>query len=598
MMMNAFVGHTPPTMTQMSKNNNIKTHPSVRIRGTENNYNPVQCFDPSCANKNPHMHCPFCVKAESFQDPVILKAHYRVKHVDKGVEFAGLKILRCCDHCDIVGIIKGEKKFKRAHWHCYKCRNGFNRRDEAIKHYKTHFRNPQTTFQIQISQEVNQVSHLAATHTMSQDEVNIHPVLADAAILSSSNSEQHTLVTRTTQNHMTNGKSNDGTVHVSVAANETVDTSESQTIMIIKDDLSNLNNSLTTQIISSEDVSILEDKITSEKQYALLQDKYDQLALEKAQMEQDYKVEIDHLKLQIQILSRDTSNYQKREQELLSRLCSTSDKSISDMVRQMEEQYRNLLDCHLAQLRSTYLSNLPPIRCEETNTTNTTCSSDSTSTVTAVTSDSLIAEPTLLSTHQADLNGVVDYQTTAIATSIEQQQEVETSGTTDTDDLHQQRQRQEHLEYIANKVVARLQVANSHNGQVHDDIVIITSSDDHHVHQSQEEGTGNNEPLIICTSTVEEATLEETVSCHTSEPTDETTTTVVSEGDPLDGTVEQGCDNGESDAQVQVLSIIHASAQEDVAATTTTDTTTAAADNGHQNIDDELPPSKRLRTDS
>jgi hypothetical protein len=68
------------------------------------------------------------------------------------IVFTGLKILRCCDHCDIVGIIKGEKKFKGAHWHCYKCRNGFNRRDEAVKHYKTHFRNPQTTFQIQIAQ--------------------------------------------------------------------------------------------------------------------------------------------------------------------------------------------------------------------------------------------------------------------------------------------------------------------------------------------------------------------------------------------------------------------------------------------------------------
>lgn len=68
--------------------------------------------------------------------------------------FLGLKILRCCDHCAIVGIIKGEKKFKGAHWHCYKCRNGFNRRDEAIKHYKTHFRNPQTTFQIQIAQVI------------------------------------------------------------------------------------------------------------------------------------------------------------------------------------------------------------------------------------------------------------------------------------------------------------------------------------------------------------------------------------------------------------------------------------------------------------
>ncbi|XP_055792132.1 uncharacterized protein LOC129863840 [Salvelinus fontinalis] len=65
---------------------------------------------------------------------------------------AGLIVLRCCNHCEIVGTIKGEKRFKGAHWHCYCCRNGFNRRDEAIKHYKTHFRNHHTTFQIQVTQ--------------------------------------------------------------------------------------------------------------------------------------------------------------------------------------------------------------------------------------------------------------------------------------------------------------------------------------------------------------------------------------------------------------------------------------------------------------
>ena len=47
------------------------------------------------------MHCPFCVKTESYTDPVILKAHYRVKHVDKGVEFAG-KHLRSLGTNDVV----------------------------------------------------------------------------------------------------------------------------------------------------------------------------------------------------------------------------------------------------------------------------------------------------------------------------------------------------------------------------------------------------------------------------------------------------------------------------------------------------------------
>lgn len=563
-------------MTQISKNNNIKTHPSVRIRGTETNFNPVQCLEPTCRNKNPHMHCPFCVKSESYQDPVILKAHYRVKHVDKGIEFAGLKILRCCDHCDIVGIIKGEKKFKRAHWHCYKCRNGFNRRDEAIKHYKTHFRNPQTTFQIQIAQEVNQVSHLAATHTISQEEVTIHPVLADAAILSSPNTEQHTFVTRTTGSNVTNGKSSDGAVHVSVAANETVDTSDSQTIMIIKEDISNLNNSFATQIISNEDVAILDDKISSEKQYALLQDKYDQLVVEKAQIEQDYKTEINHLKLQIQILNRDLTNYQKRERELLGRLCPAAEKSISEMVQQMEEQYRNLLDCHLAQLRSTYLSSLP-------STNNAESASSSSNTATSTSTDSPVATQAIVEPGQTESNNTVDYHATAVATTLQsQEQDVEVNGTDDVEVLHQ-RQQQEQLAYIANKVVARLQAANSHNGQVHDDIVIITSSDDPG-HHTQEEGVVNSEPLIICTSTVEEAALEQTVSCHTSEHTEETTT-VVHEGDSLDATVAEDIKEA-SGTQVQVLSIIHtSSASQDTA-------------DEQQKHDGELPPSKRLRTET
>lgn len=62
----------------------------MRIKGTENNFEPVLCIHPKCANRPPHMHCPFCVKSETYPDPVILKAHYRVKHVDKGLDFAGM----------------------------------------------------------------------------------------------------------------------------------------------------------------------------------------------------------------------------------------------------------------------------------------------------------------------------------------------------------------------------------------------------------------------------------------------------------------------------------------------------------------------------
>ena len=66
----------------------------MRIKGTENNFEPVLCVHPKCADKAPHMHCPFCVKTEIYPDPVILKAHYRVKHVDKGLDFAGRQLTK------------------------------------------------------------------------------------------------------------------------------------------------------------------------------------------------------------------------------------------------------------------------------------------------------------------------------------------------------------------------------------------------------------------------------------------------------------------------------------------------------------------------
>lgn len=82
--------------------------------------------------------------------------HYYFYIKWKSYYIQGLWIIRCCDSCNIIGSIKGSKEFKGAHWHCYGCRNGFNRRDEALKHFRTHFKNPRTTFQIQVVQDVNQ----------------------------------------------------------------------------------------------------------------------------------------------------------------------------------------------------------------------------------------------------------------------------------------------------------------------------------------------------------------------------------------------------------------------------------------------------------
>lgn len=341
--------------------NTYVTHPSVRIKGTENNMSPMRCVDQRCGDSTVHMHCPFCVKTDLYHDPVILKAHYRVKHVDKGIDFAGLKILRCCDHCDIVGIIKGEKKFKGAHWHCYKCRNGFNRRDEAIKHYKTHFRNPQTTFQIQIAQEVYSSKYEDGVTTTSVDGngLSIHPALTEA-VMSASVGHELADMSHPTQVSLSNGKS--GEIHTSVAAEETVDSSNTQThhIMIIHEDpMDGQSNSYTTQVISSDDVNLEDDKESAEdqntdNQYEDLQQKYKKLQMEKLFDEQQYKSEITELQTQINELRNEIAEYQKREQDYLEQLSVPLDKNIENILKQMEHQHRSLLHQHLLNLKREY----------------------------------------------------------------------------------------------------------------------------------------------------------------------------------------------------------------------------------------------------
>nr|KAG5700599.1 hypothetical protein BaRGS_015395 [Batillaria attramentaria] len=311
------------------------------------------------------------VFTDSYQDPVILKAHYRVKHVDKGIDFAGLKILRCCDHCDIVGVIKGEKKFKGAHWHCYRCRNGFNRRDEAIKHYKTHFRNPQTTFQISITQDLNNpVSYNDARSGSSQGMQSvtatssgitthdaIHPALTQAVTCLSSPvavTEQDVITTGS----VSNGKVSDGTVHVSIAASETGDGDEednTETIMIIQEeqlaDNSHMDTSFPTQIIANESVDMTGDKCGTDKQQEL------ELQVQTLQQEKAaLRGEIRQLQVQLRKTQEELSASKKREAELSSRLCNATERGVQDTMKRLEQEHRNLLRQQLDVLQQVMLS--------------------------------------------------------------------------------------------------------------------------------------------------------------------------------------------------------------------------------------------------
>ncbi|XP_050410191.1 uncharacterized protein LOC126824840 [Patella vulgata] len=319
-------------------------HPSVRIKGTENIFNPTPCESTSCTYKPPHLHCPFCVRTEVYQDPVILKAHFRVKHVDKGIEFAGLKVLRCCDHCDIIGVIKGEKKFKGAHWHCYKCKNGFNRRDEAIKHYKTHFRNPQTTFQIQITQDLNQ--SIAQYNNENQDAANqlvlennsIHPALTQAVACIAS--------PLNTESVISNGKSNDGALHVTIAANETVESGDGQTIMIIREEqLNSEDSSYSTHLVHCE-----EGQENKSEHYQALENRCQQLEQEKSQL----RNENEELKLHIQLLNDELKTYQSRDKEKINQIANSTDTTMQSLIQELNSQHKDALTQQFGQLKQEF----------------------------------------------------------------------------------------------------------------------------------------------------------------------------------------------------------------------------------------------------
>ncbi|KAL8619149.1 hypothetical protein ACOMHN_019421 [Nucella lapillus] len=356
------------------------THPSVRIKGSENVYTPVSCVDDLCPIGPPHMHCPFCVKTESYTDPVILKAHYRVKHVDKGIEFAGLKILRCCEHCDIVGVIKGEKKFKGAHWHCYRCRNGFNRRDEAIKHYKTHFRNPQTTFQISITSDLNcpvpsyqssqdpsrsQQPGAGGVHTSPPNNTLIptheiiHPALTEAVSCIASPGNDQDMVSNSVS--LTNGKVHDNEVHVSIeAACNSVDVTneDEQAIIVMQEEQlesSELDSSFPTMV--NNEVSIVSEKES--------QDKGLSMAEREQLLEQDkfmLKKEVQRLRKQVEKLEETVRLCKRREEELTGRLGNASERGggVSEMLHRMEAEHRALLRQQLDTVQQTLLASRPP----------------------------------------------------------------------------------------------------------------------------------------------------------------------------------------------------------------------------------------------
>ncbi|XP_043077860.1 uncharacterized protein zgc:193801 [Puntigrus tetrazona] len=340
-------------------------HPSVRVRGTEHTYTPVLCQDEKCLGqeKGVHMHCPLCSVAEAYQDPVILRAHFRIKHVDKGIDFAGLKVLRCCIHCEIVGTIKGEKRFKGAHWHCYRCRNGFNRRDEAIKHYKTHFRNPHTTFQIQVTQNVNcrqYYGESSEAHAKAYEglAVSLGPG-GDGTSIGSILTQP--ILTTGTETLLTVEPKEDGERNgIPLGAEEEVGSSQNssdgtQTLVLMDPD--GQGNSViydtATGILTEQEAESLEQTLL-QKRLLELHQQIDTLRQEKESMEKTLRAEIKQLKEQVASLVQ--SNVRMFEELQAYQCPDHSQQKVAKLLENLEAQHKELLQAQLASLRREILS--------------------------------------------------------------------------------------------------------------------------------------------------------------------------------------------------------------------------------------------------
>ncbi|XP_026851913.2 uncharacterized protein zgc:193801 [Electrophorus electricus] len=342
-------------------------HPSVRIRGTEHTYTPVLCQDDKCdaRDKGVHMHCPLCTVGEAYQDPIILRAHFRIKHVDKGIDFAGLKVLRCCNHCEIVGTIKGEKRFKGAHWHCYRCRNGFNRRDEAVKHYRTHFRNPHTTFQIQVTQDVNcrqYYSGSAEAHERAYSGLAVSvgsgpaaagSVIAQSLLTTASDPEAASLLAVEPKEE---GESNG----IPLGAEEEVGSSQhapeqTQTLVLMDPE------GHTGSLIYDEATGILTEQGEESLEQTLLQKRLIELSQqigalhqEKDSMEKTLRAEIKQLREQVASLVQ--SNVKMFEELQVYQSPEHSQQRLATLMETLQSQHKELLQAQLASVRQELLS--------------------------------------------------------------------------------------------------------------------------------------------------------------------------------------------------------------------------------------------------
>lgn len=209
-----------------------------------------------------------------------------------------------------------------------------------MKHFETHFKLPQTTFQINIVQDVNEGMGLQSRLDSSSVEHSECQMSSASDI--STDMDSNTAVAVTVD--MTEEPSeNPGSPNT---------TEEPTTVMIIQEDDTRSLSSDPGCIMKSREEDLSEKNIFLEKLLTEFKQQMDNLKAKYTHTENMLQLEIISLRRQLEKKNTELENLKKQQAELLSNKTPQLNSSLQKLLKAMQNQHSELLMQHIAQARN------------------------------------------------------------------------------------------------------------------------------------------------------------------------------------------------------------------------------------------------------
>lgn len=208
-----------------------------------------------------------------------------------------------------------------------------------MKHYETHFKLPQTTFQINVVQDVNEGMGL-------QGQASNAVELSDDMISSSSTDPDV-----------------DSSAAVSVTVDMTEDTSTEQplspdisddpvTVMIVEDDEGKSTSSDPGLLSKTREEDLEEKNVFLEKLVTEFKQQLECLKKRKADNENMLQNEICLLRRQLELKNLELEQLRRREKELLAQKVPLLNGNLPKLLKTLQSQHTELLQQHILQARN------------------------------------------------------------------------------------------------------------------------------------------------------------------------------------------------------------------------------------------------------